>query len=168
MRSCYNQLVKMNTAPSDFNTAVCRQMEPVHYDYALALRPWIEIFGKAALTVRPYLEDFRQDGGLYRDFLSVFGIDFDRPPRGGGWRLPADDVNPRLDDWILDLNRVLQAAGLSARVCRVIMRMLMIDTRMRIQIEVSFMRTAPVVGSSSPYPGPAWITTTALSWARFA
>ncbi|WGW06047.1 sulfotransferase family protein [Tropicibacter oceani] len=110
LRSWYNQMVKMSAATTDYNTAVCQVMEPVHYDYALALRPWIEIFGAEAVLLRPYQEDFRRDGGLFRDFLSLFGLDYDNPPGRHGWVVPEKDVNPRLDDRLLELTRALHLA----------------------------------------------------------
>ena len=113
LRSWYNQLVKMNTAPPDFNTAVTGVMEPVHYDYALAVQPWVDIFGAEAVTLRPYLEGMRHDGGLFRDFLDTLGLEYDRPPLAG-WKTPTRDVNPRLDDRLLELNRILREAGMDA------------------------------------------------------
>lgn len=111
LRSWYNQMVKMSAATSDYNTAVCQVMEPVHYDYALALRPWIDIFGARAVIVRPYEEGFRRDGGLFRDFLGLFGFDYDRPPGVRGWALSEADPNPRMDDRLLELTRALHLAN---------------------------------------------------------
>ena len=112
LRSWYNQLVKMKAAPPDFNTAVTRTIEPVHYDYAFALAPWIEIFGQKAVTLRPYQEGLRQDAGLYRDFLTTLGLSYDQAPLGG-WDLAEEDVNPRLDERLLELTRAMQEAGMS-------------------------------------------------------
>ena len=114
LRSWYNQLVKMNTQPPDFNAAVTGMMEPVHYDYELAVKPWADIFGTEAVTLRPYLEGMRSNGGLMRDFLAQLGVDFDRAPAVGGWQMPSRDVNPRLDDRLLELTRAMQEAGLDA------------------------------------------------------
>lgn len=108
LRSWYNQLVKMQIPVPDFTAAVTEVMEPVHYDYGLALRPWIEVFGPEAVIVRPYDPATRHGTGLYEDFLGVFGIDFD----AGHFRLPDADPNPRLDDRILPLVRMMQNAGL--------------------------------------------------------
>lgn len=113
LRSWYNQLIKMSAAPPDFNAAVRSVMEPVHYDYGQALRPWVDIFGPEAVMVRPYREDLRLDNGLFRDFLAALGVDFDCRPKLGGWVLPEGDVNPRLDDRLLELNRAMQEAGLT-------------------------------------------------------
>ncbi|MFW2545279.1 hypothetical protein ACN2XU_21840 [Primorskyibacter sp. 2E107] len=110
LRSWYNQMVKMSAATSDYNRAVCQVMEPVHYDYALALRPWAEIFGPEAVTVRHYREGFRRDGGLFRDFLPLIGFDYDKPPGRRAWFKPEEDVNPRKDDRLLELSRALHLA----------------------------------------------------------
>lgn len=107
LRSWYNQLVKMNVMPiPDFNAAVCEVMEPIHYDYALALAPWIEIFGPDALIVRPYTDELRSGSALFEDFLSIFGIGLS--PR---FEIPSEDSNPRMDDRVLELTRVLQVIG---------------------------------------------------------
>ena len=44
----------------------------------------------------------------------------------------------------------------SVRVCRTVMNTHMSATPMIVQIALSFIMTAPVVGSSRPYPGPDW------------
>ena len=107
LRSWYNQLVKMNQMPvPDFNTAVCHTMEPVHYDYALALRPWVDIFGADAVVVRPYTEALRNGTALFDDFLSILGLS-----GAGQLKQPGHDLNPRLDDKTLDITRLLQTAG---------------------------------------------------------
>lgn len=109
LQSWYNQLVKMNIGPvPSFNAAVCDLMEPVHYDYAQALAPWIDIFGPDALIVRPYTDDLRQEGALFADFLSVF----DMVP--SMWtKAPSRVSNPRMDDNQVEIARVMQAAGAS-------------------------------------------------------
>ena len=108
LRSWYNQLVKMGVTVPDFNTAVTQVIEPIHYDYALALKPWAEIFGPGALIVRPYHEASRHDDSLYRDFLSIFGLEL--PDHGV--KLPLIDPNPRMDDSVLELVRMMQNAGI--------------------------------------------------------
>lgn len=115
LRSWYNQLVKMKTAPPDFNTAVTQVMEPIHYDYALAMKPWLEIFGEGAVTLRPYQKGMPDGDGLFRDFLSQLGVAYDRTPPGG-WRMPERDVNPRLDERTLELHRAMRDAGLPERL----------------------------------------------------
>ena len=109
LQSWYNQLVKMNKGPvPSFHAAVCDLMEPVHYDYAQALAPWIDIFGADALIVRPYTDDLRAKGALFADFLSIFDL------TPGLWIRDKDRVaNPRLDDDKVEVVRILQAAGAS-------------------------------------------------------
>ena len=108
LRSWYNQLVKMGVRVPDFNTAVTQVIEPVHYDYALALKPWAEIFGPEALILRSYDEASRHDDSLYRDFLSLFGVELP----DDGVSLPLIDPNTRMDDSTLELVRMMQNAGI--------------------------------------------------------
>lgn len=109
LQSWYNQLVKMNKGPvPSFNAAVCDFMEPVHFDYGQALAPWIDIFGADALIVRPYTDDLRQKGALFADFLSIFQL------TPGRWTVEDNRVqNPRMDDTLVEVTRVMQAAGAS-------------------------------------------------------
>lgn len=106
LRSWYNQLVKMRQKVPDFETALRGAIEPVHIDYARALRPWIEVFGAENVILRPYDESFRGGTGLYADFLSVLGVTL--PERG--LSLPEGDPNPRLDERTLELVRLMQNA----------------------------------------------------------
>lgn len=107
IRSWYNQLVKMGQPLPGFNTAVTEVMEPIHYDYALALRPWVDVFGPEAVIVRPYGPMTREDNDLYADFLSIFDIDF-----GDIWlkSVPGEDPNPRMDDRHVEFVRLMQNA----------------------------------------------------------
>lgn len=109
LRSWYNQLVKMKVPVPAFNEAVIRVIEPIHYDYGLALRPWIDIFGKQAVTVRVYDPAMRQGDALFRDFLSIFNITL----RKWRFKLPVKDPNPKLDDSVLELLRMMRSAGFS-------------------------------------------------------
>ncbi|MEO1732381.1 MAG: hypothetical protein AAFR45_01950 [Pseudomonadota bacterium] len=109
LRSWYNQLVKMNAMPvPDFNQTVTTVMEPVHVDYSLALKPWISIFGAENLHVRAYTADLKASGGLVNDLLSTVGIAY-----SAKLQEPFTDVNPRLDESLLELTRMLQIAGYS-------------------------------------------------------
>jgi hypothetical protein len=112
LQSWFNQLVKMGIKTPDLTTALTRFIEPVHYDYALALRPWIDIFGADAVILRPYDKALLADGGLYRDFLSLF--DLTAPKRA--LQQPDADPNPRLDTDLVDLVRLMQNADLPAEV----------------------------------------------------
>lgn len=114
LRSWYNQLVKMGVPVPPFNRAVCEVIEPVHYDYALALKPWIDIFGADAVTIRPFPEagTGAKDTALYADFLSIFGIGLDRI----GLALPPGNINARLDPDKLEFVRLMQNADMPAMV----------------------------------------------------
>ncbi|WP_417714147.1 hypothetical protein [Pseudophaeobacter arcticus] len=104
LRSWYNQLVKMGCKTPSFNAAISQSIEPVHYDYALALRPWISLFGAQSIILRRYSKESRKDNALFRDFLSIFGIEM---PDHGLTLLPGDP-NPRIDDETLEVVRILQ------------------------------------------------------------
>ncbi|OIQ44736.1 MAG: hypothetical protein BM558_06655 [Roseobacter sp. MedPE-SW] len=104
LRSWYNQLVKMGCKTPSYNAAISQKIEPVHYDYALALRPWISLFGAEAISLRPYSKESREDYVLFDDFLSIFGIK--RPSRGV--TLFSEDPNPRMAEDGVEVARVLQ------------------------------------------------------------
>ena len=114
LRSWYNQLVKMRQKMPDFETALRGAIEPVHFDYTRALRPWVETFGSENVILRPYEESFRGGTGLYADFLSIFGIDM--PEKG--LSLPEGDPNPRLDERTLELVRMMQNADFPRHLVR--------------------------------------------------
>ncbi|THD76930.1 sulfotransferase family protein [Thalassobius vesicularis] len=108
LRSWYNQLVKMGVKTPAFNDAACRTIEPIHTDYALALKPWLDIFGPDAVILRPYDEASRENLSLYHDFLGLFGTEL--PSRGV--TLPVADPNPRMDDRMLEMARMMHNAGM--------------------------------------------------------
>lgn len=108
LRAWYNQLIKMQVPVADFNTALRRQIEPIHWDYGLMLRPWIEIFGAQNIILRPYSDALRQGKALYRSFMSVFDLNLPDLLIS----VPKEDPNPRLDDRVLDVMRVSYGAGL--------------------------------------------------------
>jgi len=114
LRSWYNQLVKMGIKTPEYNDAVAGFIEPVHYDYALALKPWIDIFGAESIILRPYEERSRDDDSLYQDFLSIFGTSL--PERGV--KLPLLDPNPRMDDRMVEMARMMQNAGVPREVVK--------------------------------------------------
>ncbi len=107
LRSWYNQLVKMGIPTPAFNAAAAGAIEPIHYDYALALQPWIDLFGADAVTLRHYAEGGRQSNRLLQDFLSIFEIR--EPLRNLKFR--SKDPNPRMDDDVIELVRILQNTG---------------------------------------------------------
>lgn len=112
LRSWYNQLVKMGAPVPGFNEAVQTLIEPVHFDYGLALQPWAELFGPAAVTVRAYDEASRGTNRIFADFLGLLGAS----PPGPAWILPESDPNPAIDARILELTRLIQGAGMPADV----------------------------------------------------
>lgn len=103
LQSWYNQLIKMNFQVSDLDRAVNGDIEDIHYDYRRALAPWIDILGAENVMIRPYLKDLENPAALHQDFMAAFDIP-----------LPAElvhnerDLNPRLDDRVIDLIRVMQ------------------------------------------------------------
>lgn len=107
LESWYNQLVKMRVETGGFEAAVREQMEPVHWDYALALKPWIEIFGPEAIVLRPFDSRLREGDALYEDFLHALG--FALPVLA---EVPPGDPNPRLDPRLLALRRGYNRAPL--------------------------------------------------------
>ncbi|WP_294230281.1 hypothetical protein [uncultured Shimia sp.] len=113
LRSWYNQLVKLRQPVPDFNSTVCDVMEPIHYDYSLALKPWIEMFGSKSVIVRPYTETLRENNELFRDFLGIMGIPFDGK-NAKHWDVPGDRINLRMEDRFLELTRITQNMGMKA------------------------------------------------------
>ena len=109
LRSWHNQLVKLGVTGLGFQAALRSDIEPVHYDYALAMQPWADLVGPGQLVIRPYSDALRAGNAMYRDFLTALGFRMPVWPR-----LPRRDPNPRLDDRLLDLTRSLRAAGLPA------------------------------------------------------
>ncbi|MBU2963472.1 sulfotransferase family protein [Citreicella sp. C3M06] len=106
VQSWYNQLIKMNIPVSDMETALGGEIEDVHFDYRRALQPWIDIAGKDNVILRPYRFDRNDPNALHRDFLKALDI-----------ALPVEleraqsDPNPRLDDRIAELLRLMQNLG---------------------------------------------------------
>lgn len=107
LRSWFNQLVKMGQKVPDFNSALGGEIEDVHYDYAAAIRPWSEIFGREAVMIRRYPDRFETPGDLIEDFMVAIGATLP-----AGFELPEGDPNPRLDDRLIDAVRLVQNLGL--------------------------------------------------------
>lgn len=107
LRSWYNQLIKMDYPVADLNAAVMGDIEKVHYDYRHALEPWAEAVGPENMILRPYRYDRKNPAALHQDFMKIFGLD-----------LPArrvritEDPNPRLDDRVIEIVRMMQNANL--------------------------------------------------------
>ncbi|MEP3298808.1 MAG: sulfotransferase domain-containing protein [Pseudoruegeria sp.] len=106
--SWYNQLVKMGQFVPDFNRAVCGSIEPIHYDYALALKPWVDLFGAENVIVRKYEHRNVSPTYIYEDFLSIVGL---KAPRDA--ELGKNDPNPRMDARVVEIARLLRNAGYS-------------------------------------------------------
>ncbi|MBN8293002.1 hypothetical protein JI664_13595 [Rhodobacter sp. NTK016B] len=103
LESWYNQLIKIGFDVPGFDAAVEQVMEPIHWDYAQALRPWIDLFGADAVIVRGFTSALRRDDAMYRDFLGAIGQSF--PARA---KTPDADPNPRLADKLLPIKRGMQ------------------------------------------------------------
>lgn len=105
LQSWYNQLVKMGIPVGSFTTALCSQIEAVHWDYALALKPWVEIFGAEAVILRSYGPALREGDALYADFLGALGF----PLPAEAEPMPGDPnrrIDPRRLAYHRGLNRV--------------------------------------------------------------
>lgn len=106
LQSWYNQMIKMNFPVSDLNAAVDGDIEDIHFDYRRALAPWIDILGARNVIIRPYVHDRANPAALHEDFLGALGIDL--PP---GMVTAEQDPNPRLDDRVIELVRLMQNMG---------------------------------------------------------
>ncbi|MDV7269360.1 hypothetical protein RYZ20_00425 [Thioclava sp. A2] len=126
LHSWYNQLIKMSQPIPDFNAAVTSVMEAVHYDYALALAPWRRIFGDGAINIRAYRDDFKNSTALYSDFLAT--LDVQAGTDLSDWKHPQKDVNPRMDEHLLQYIRIANRLNiapegrdwLKKRICAVL------------------------------------------------
>mmetsp|Transcript_23114 Transcript_23114/g.39427 ORF Transcript_23114/g.39427 Transcript_23114/m.39427 type:complete len:368 (-) Transcript_23114:370-1473(-) len=113
LKSWYNQLIKMGIKTPDFNTAVARFIEPVHFDYSCFLQPWIDACGAENVIVRRY-PGFGTDGiAILRDFLQAIGK-ADVPVHS--MALPDEVINPRVREETLELLRVMQNMDIDKNV----------------------------------------------------
>lgn len=103
LHSWYNQLIKMNFPLSDMNAAVDGDIENIHFDYHRALAPWIELLGQENVHIRPYVFDRANPAALHEDFFRILDIDLPAGIVGG-----QQDPNPRLDDRVIELVRLMQ------------------------------------------------------------
>lgn len=109
LRSWYNQLVKMKVKTPDYNTAVESFIEPIHFDYQCLLAPWVRAVTKENMIVRLYDENAEDRSLIFRSFLDAIGADdlaLDR------LKLPEGDPNPRVNDDVLEIIRMMQNAGI--------------------------------------------------------
>lgn len=106
LKSWYNQLIKMNfdTAPLDH---MIRGIEPIHYNYKLAIEPWLRVFSKDKVFVRPYPSSSLGKQYIIKDFLSIIepNIAFD------GFKFSDSDPNPRVEPRILEMLRIISNQG---------------------------------------------------------
>lgn len=103
LQSWYNQLIKMNFPVSDLNTAVNGDIEDIHYDYRRALQPWQDAVGAENMIIRPYIHDRANPAALHQDFMQTLGVEL---PQG---MVSIDrDPNPRMDDRVIELVRLMQ------------------------------------------------------------
>lgn len=107
LRSWYNQLVKIGVENRGFDAAILHEVEPLHWDYAHALQPWIALAGAEAVILRGFDDRLRGDTALFVDFLSALGVAM---PEGA--TLPPADANPRLDPRLVALRRAFVRAGM--------------------------------------------------------
>jgi len=109
LQSWYNQLIKMNYPVADQNAALTSgDIERIHYDYRTALQPWVDALGAENVIVRPYRNDRQNRAALHQDFMSIFGVDL--APE----MVATEDPNPRLDDRMIELVRLMQNAEFPA------------------------------------------------------
>ncbi len=104
--SWYNQLIKMNIPVSDLETALGGEIEDIHFDYRRALEPWVDIAGRDNVLLRPYRNDPADPNALHRDFFSALGIALPQ-----ALQRSQPDPNPRLDDRVAELLRLMQNLG---------------------------------------------------------
>lgn len=107
LRAWYNQLVKMCEPTPAYPRALEATIERIHLDYGFALAPWRRLLGDGAVVLRPYRSRSLDPRALFDDFLATLGI---APPEG--LTLPEGDPNPRLDDRVVELLRLVQNAGI--------------------------------------------------------
>lgn len=103
LQAWYNQLIKMNFPVADLGSAINGDIEEIHFDYQRALSPWIDILGEENVMIRPYVKDPANPAALHQDFMNALGV-----------TLPPDllniqnDPNPRMDDRMIELVRLMQ------------------------------------------------------------
>ena len=116
LTSWFNQLVKMGVRVDAFEAAIPDQIEAVHWDYARALRPWVDLVGANNVILRPFDDALRQGDALFEDFLEALG--FSLPILA---QAPQGDPNPRLDDRLVEIRRALTNSGLARPVAEAIL-----------------------------------------------
>jgi len=96
LASWYNQLVKMGGQASNLSRTINSYLTGIHVDYAMALRPWVERFGREHFLIRRY-ED--REGDVSEDVLRHVGIEPAFPRGSAVWE------NPRFPDLYVETLR---------------------------------------------------------------
>lgn len=95
--SWYNQLVKLGARRANMSESVDVYFDKIHVDYAMALRPWVERFGRENVIVHRYE---RRRGDVTDDLLRAFGREVTLPPGSELWE------NPRFPDTFVETLRI--------------------------------------------------------------
>ena len=103
LRSWHNQLIKMKFPVADMGAAVGGAIEEIHFDYKRAIGPWVDILGAENVMIRPYEYDPENPSALHEDFLQTIGVQ-----QAADLTKVTGDPNPRLDDRVIELVRLMQ------------------------------------------------------------
>lgn len=106
LESWYNQLVKLDRPIGPRAHGIARGYDRINVDYALAVRPWVEIFGAPNVILRSYDPTWRKGTELYEDFYNLLPAEYPIEPV-----FPQKDANPKMDDRALELVRILNRVG---------------------------------------------------------
>ncbi|WP_299548463.1 sulfotransferase family protein [uncultured Tateyamaria sp.] len=101
--SWHNQLIKMNFPVADLSAALDGDIEDIHYDYRRALEPWMTVLGRENVIIRPYIRDLDRPAALHHDLCQSVGI----AAAEGDIQIERDP-NPRFDDRVIELVRLMQ------------------------------------------------------------
>ncbi len=117
LRSWYNQLIKMRIETPDFSSALHSTIESIHYDYDKALLPWINALGAENIIVREYFGAAKDSFFLIKDFMSCLGAEVPKSLLGA-----VGDPNPRMDDRVIEIIRMMQNTGIARKSVEAIKR----------------------------------------------
>ncbi|MEP4249929.1 sulfotransferase family protein [Tateyamaria sp.] len=101
--SWHNQLIKMKFPVADISAALDGDIEDIHFDYRRALEPWMKVLGRENVIIRPYIRDPDNTAALHYDLCQNIGI-----TAAEGAITVANDPNPRFDDRVTELVRLMQ------------------------------------------------------------
>ena len=131
LASWYNQLVKMGGPAVNLSGAINRFLPGIHVDYARALRPWVEQFGRENVVVRRY-EDRRGDVSV--DVLRAVGYDVAFPEGTDVWE------NPRFPDVYVETfrrwNQLPMPADATAKLAQIMRRNAARDTMEHVSVDL--------------------------------